>query len=314
MKRIFLSALILSVFVGTSAAQEPAWGINIDIEKLRESSLYKFFEKDADSEGRQKDIAESIGLSEEELGFNPIEDLTSFTAYNTSFGKEEGVMLLKGKFKTEKIEQFLEKENTHSTSKHGKYTVHEWTQEDMKLAGSIISESFIVAATDKAKLTQTLDGLDKNSQTQMAKLIEKDKTAASKNAYFYVTAKDIGKNMDEQQSQQNPMARQVKDIVISAGENGGNFYVNSLVTAVSPEAAAQLQQMITGMTAMFSMQAQQQPDSPVAKMLQPLKISNDGSKISLSYEYPAEELAELIKKAQQSSTQKIAPQMQPGEN
>jgi hypothetical protein len=311
MKRIFLSALVLSVFIGASAAQELAWGVNIDIEKLRESSLYKFFGKDAGSDGQKKDIAESIGLSEEELGFNPIEDLTSFTAYNTSFGKEEGVMLLKGKFKTKEIEQFLEKEESHSTSKHGKYTVHEWTQEDMKLAGSIISENFIVAATDKAKLTQTLDELDKNSQTAMTKLLEKDKADNSKNAYFYVTAKDMGQKMDDQQKQQNPMAGQVKDIVISAGENGGNFYVNSLLTAVSPEAATQLQQMISGMTAMFSMQSQQQPDSPVAKMLQPLKVSNDGSKISISYEYPAEQLAELIKKAQQNKT---APQIQTGEN
>jgi hypothetical protein len=77
------------------------------------------------------------------------------------------------------------------------------------------------------------------------------------------------------------------------GETGDRIVLNLDVKAASPDVAQQIQQVVQGLLALGALNAEQQPD--LAALAQGVRVSLNGSLVSLGVEIPTAKILNMIK-------------------
>ncbi len=268
--------------------------IHVDMEAFRSSELGAVSSELVNSNADAEDLKELT----EKLGFDPTKELASLTAYAPDLAVEksgwvmiaESVNPVISEKKIVSLIKEMGEESGITSSKSGSNTIYSLANPQSQTPAKMffMDSDTLLAANDDSNINAAIKAYKGKTGDYKAMTSPAGSFFAMNVAGF----QDLEIPTDDPQAQ---MVKQVKSISCYVGESKSNAFLALTVTTLDPAIAAQLHQMAQGMLPFMAMQmSQEAPD--LAAVLQKLQLTQDGSNINLKLEYPAKDIAKLIKK------------------
>ncbi len=290
---LILSGLVFAKPADPSLIPSDAkWAVHVDVNAIQNSAIRNAIWNIIKNEGKAEKITNQMVALKQIIGFNPVEDVDSVCLYNNSFVPDNGIMLLQGRFDTEKIEGILNLDDSHETISYENSTIHKWYEKKHKheVFGSAAPDMLIVAS-HQSKIESALDTVS-GKEKSMADSVVPAVFANSPNGTFLIlSATGIG---EIKMPPNAAMLAHVEDIGLIMGETDDNLSVHGALTMSSPETAQQITQVIQGLLAFGQLHADKQPQ--IAKLAGAITVSCDNVLVDIHFQYPVDQLVEIMKK------------------
>lgn len=270
------------------------WLFHFDWEKYHTSDMYALISTTPAHAKAQANIASATAM----LGFNPLEDISSITAYGTDFKQGQGAVIIKGRMVPEKATALLEKNKTHEVESYGAYTIHTWIdmhgrhgRHGKKGACSFYDNGTVILCKEADAVKAAIDVLDA-------------KTASLETSTDGIAIPDVSPDVFlmayadkcEGAVAQNPKAqifRNVDSLTFAAAESDGIMIAEAELGAGSTEKAELIRNAISGMLSFAMLSA---ADDPVmVDMINTLKINTDGAMVKVSFSKKSSDLMDVVK-------------------
>lgn len=296
MALLFPLAVVLLVAPGSFAgpvpkSQIPAnakWVMHLDMERFAPSQTCRSLL--AQNEGNGQSLQGLLARYRSLLGVDPLRDLTSVTAFGEQVTGNRGVALLSGALNPKAVTTRLSGYPSYRTRTNGKVTVHSWLD---KNSGSTLFACFyttrlLLMASDEAGLagaTAVLDGSKASLAGGGALPFPAPRPGAFLTA---VTRGYAGANPDPIKAM---ILRSTDTATLQLAENRGLVDGALALTAISPDAAFQIHQILNGLivSASFSDAA-----SPLAKLAEMSEVKRQDRNVTLSLRCPAQQAAGVL--------------------
>ncbi|MDK1032599.1 MAG: hypothetical protein QGD94_11365, partial [Planctomycetia bacterium] len=273
-------------------AADAKWVMHADIDGMRASKVGAF----CLDEIKKADNAGKVAKLTEKIGFNPLKDLKSITAYGSKHGRENAVVLVNLDADQQKIIAMLKENKDYKQTKLGDHVVHQWTdKEEVKKFGMFYRKDLVIVAPDMDLLTGAVAVLDgKKDNLSKAKFLD---IKPSKGAFFLLVAEDIV--VPEGKKRRGPM-QNVDACNIEIGEVDGKVFLNVTLEAKTEEKAERMLKMIAGLIAFAEMrkEAEEEMDPvhvEVISLLGEIKASGKGKTIKIEALFDVKDITSLIK-------------------
>lgn len=264
------------------------WVFHFDWEKYNTTDMHRFVKTMPAREKAEARMAEATGM----LGFNPLEDIASITAYGTSFERGAGVMIARGAFDPPKAVALMQKGSSYATEAFGSYTIHTWTsmhgRRNKKGACAFYDDGTAVLSKTTDDVKSALDVLNANAPSLQVSPEEIRVPALSKDVIVMAYADKIGMG-------QHPKAaifRTMNHLTVTAAETDGTMLVEADMDAGSADQAVLTQNALSGMLAFGMMRAAECP--AVAELLTAVKVRAEGDVVKLSFSKASDELLAVM--------------------
>jgi hypothetical protein len=264
------------------------WVLHLDMERFAPSQTCRSLlaQKDGNGQSFQGLLARYRAL----LGVDPLRDLSGVTAFGEHVTGNRGVALLSGALNPKAVATRLSGYPSYRTRSTGKLTVHSWLD---KNSGSTLFACFyttrlLLMASDEAGLagaTAVLDG----SKSSLADDSSLPFPAPRPGAFLTaVTRGYAGANPDPIKAL---ILRGTDTATLQLAENRGLVDGALALTAISPDTAFQIHQILNGLivSASFSDTA-----SPLAKLAEMSEVKRQDRNVTLSLRCPAQEAAGVL--------------------
>lgn len=287
----------MTIAAGTFAeplnkAEIPAtatWMIHFDCEKAKASEMGQLMLN------RDKTEKEKQGLEKfiEKCGFNPVEDITSVSLFGDSFDDKDGILVVRGSMSTGKLDALLETAQDHATSTYGNHVIHTWLDKhhNRPATGCFYDSKTILLAQNTDKLKTALDTLDNTAKGLDDTSAEITVPDVKEGVYLIVCAERKDGIMGHHPHA--AMLRNAEKLVFALGETDGNIEWEFQLTARTPEDAALMNQIITGMISYSLLSGDKAPK--LAEISKSVSTSSADNMISVALTYPALEMYNIIK-------------------
>lgn len=293
-----------------SVPSDSKFVLQIDLQALKASkvgsSLFEMAKeaamKEAGKNANSKDI--SSDKIQEVLGMDPFEEIQGIVICASNYDHPEKSLLgmVRLKKTTGNIEGLLLAVPGYEQSQHRKYEIHAASPgDDTKVFGAIhknkAGNNTLVVGANKSSVTDLLDSLDaKNLETKALKTVDlqSDRKVIAHMQLLELPLEKLGKGP------QANIAALLSSLVVSIVEEDDELEVRAAMQAGTDKKAEQIRQSIQGLSAMVELFASMDDqDDDVKEFLQfikKIKVSQDGTAISVKLRLPAAEIAEMIKK------------------
>lgn len=271
-------------------AADARWVVHADLDVFKGGEMGKYM-LDKMTDARVKD---KMAAFRQMFRFDPCEDIASVTLYGSSRREEDGIALFRGRFDGATLVTLLKANDTYKSRSGDGVEVHSWVDEKrrdgQRTFGAILDNQVVILGRSGDLVARAAAVLKGKSAALNGANATLDLPRGAP-AFFAAAAnlQDLGVN--------DPRAVMVKDIVagsIVVGEQGGQMEGTLNVTTRTPEAAAQMNAMLSGLLAMAQMNREQKPElALLARRVQP---AVDGSQFKVSMSFPVKDIiAEMDK-------------------
>lgn len=297
MTRSVVFVLCLMVFLPAAArtdALDPGeisanaqWAVHLDVKGLLScrigSHLLGMLEKD--EEMAKVDAFGTI------FEFDFREDLHSVTAYGTSFAREEGVVLVEGRFDKEKLLALMQAEGGKQKEiEFLDFVILEWTDGGDRFFICFYQKNRILFSNSQLLVQEAIDVLtgqkeslaDGGGLKSLRSLPEDTIIAGAANSFGKILGADP----------QAAVLQKAEEIQVAIGEADGIDFVDVTLSTTDEETATQVHHVLQGIIALGGLMSHEQPE--LAKLVQSVKLKLNGKKITIREAQPADELFKLI--------------------
>ncbi len=312
----FFAALLLVCALAPSArsqsfrkehvAADAAWTLHCDVAALFKSRLGQRLAQTME----KHDAAHQLAAFRAMFQLDPTKDIAAVTLYGRAENPQDGVALVHGRFKPDHIATILKANPTYREHRHGKASIHEWQNEKKDAAGeeqksepmflSFRGDGLLALSSSLTAAQHALDVLARSKPSLTNPDLLRGMEQAAPGNYLRLNASMAG--IKEALPQQNEMLDNVKTLRVAIGESLDNLNLHLMLDIADAETAAQMHAMAQGFLAMAQMQNADNPD--LARLIQRLSITLDGSSLRAAFKIPVQEALD--------ATDKLPIQVAPG--
>ncbi len=310
MNKLFVSTLMGILAIGPVQASplntadigaDAKWVFHFDWEKYRTTETHLMIRETPARAKAEAKIAVATAM----LGFNPLEDIDSITAYGNDYKQGTGAVIIKGLLDPQKATVLLEKNKTHKTEAYGTYTIHIWTanrgpRHSKDNACAFYNDSTVIISKTTTAVKAAIDVLNGKKTSLKAKQDGIVLPEVSADTIMLVYADNLNDI-----SEQNPKAQIFKNadsLTIAAAETDGVIMIEAEMEAANAEKAVLLKNAIAGMLSFAMLGATENPAIPV--MVNAIKVSTDGPIVKISFSKDPKELMDLMKQQMEMHEQR----------
>lgn len=213
------------------------WYLHGDLTMMRETNAGGLLVKLI-----RKDQAEALAEIENILEFDPLTDLTGLTAFGNG-KKEEGALVLRGKFDRTRIEEVITYADNYKTTRYGTTTLHHWDDKGKTQHAAFHGNRTLVISQQENLLQLGLDVLAKEKPGLPAdlKLPAEDPTL--------VAFANISK-IDLPNDEGSRIVRRAKSLMVTMGEKEDRLQMAMIAETDSAQTSRRMLSVMEGVVAL----------------------------------------------------------------
>jgi hypothetical protein len=296
MKKTALFALALLViallwavpaFPGTipsSVVPEGArWVAHLDMEKLVATKFYGLLDKGGKFQIKSRDL-------DRWLKIDIPRDITGVTVFGFGKGtKGDAVVAVSGKFDRAGLLALLAKDEDHKEIAYGAYTIYSSGDDEY---GAFVTDNLIVLSESQEDIQSVLDTAAGKTQNFAKSALSAALKEIPAGAFLSGVVPDLsglGRELN-----QSKVLEQASGLFFMAQEKQDSLLVRLQVTAVSPETAKNMADVVQGLIAMGRMSGKEGNMAKLASLIDNLQVKVEGKVLRLEFERPSQEIADLL--------------------
>ncbi len=300
---------------------EARWVVHLDVEALTSSEFGACLIK-----GLQSQEENPLSRVEAEIGFNPLKDVYSLTAYGTGEPPAKGVSIeVTGEdvsvgavarpgenavvvaVMSDAIDALIQKvaadEQRYEKISRAGYTIHSWADEDSDARWYLYqqpteneSRRLVLASDNSDALFEGIRVLAGDAPS-LADVNRDDRQHPQPGSILFASVDDIADLAGHKAASE--LLKRTKRLAVNLVEHQGTVHLNISAQADSPEAATTIIQIIQGALAMATLAVDPNDDEGAAfrTLVQNLNFTAEGRRMSLEFQQPAEALCQLLEAA-----------------
>jgi hypothetical protein len=292
-KTAFLAAALLLIallwaapaFAGTipsSIVPEGArWIAHLDMEKFVATTLFESLEKDGKFEIKGRDLKRWLWMDPK--------DVSGLTVFGLGTGDDQVVFAVAGKFDKAGIIALVEADKKHQKTPFGAYTIYSTGSDEY---GAFINDNLLVFSEGRAVIERVLGAAGGKAKNFAGTPLSASLKEVPSGAFLSGVIPDLtglGKKLSP-----SKVLNQASGLFFLAQEKRDLLLVRLQVTAVTPESAKNMADIVQGLIALGRMGGNEGDRPRVARLLDGLRVQQDGKVLRLDFERPSKEIADLI--------------------
>ncbi len=261
---------------------EASWVIHFDLKKFAATQIGNELLNEQDVLGMGKKHAQFKKKYQIDLK----KDIDGLTVIGFGKGDENIVACLHGKLNQGYLLGLLEEEESHVEIPFGKYTIHNWDDDEY---GTFVSGNLALIGPNEQAIKLTLDVIDgKKANIGSSPMNEYIKEIPSE-AFVTAIATDIS-SMAEGKSKVF-IIKKTESAMFSLAEIKENFNIRLNFTVKTLEDAQNMENVIRGLVALANMQLEEMKTG--FKVPEDIVIATKGKKVFVEMNYPAKALLDI---------------------
>ena len=289
------------------------WVVHADVEKFKETKIASIIDNELKAAG----VYEQLDFFKSVFSFNPVEDIKSITIYGKGQDEANAVVIIKGNFDMDVLENLIRQNPYYEEKKHGKYVLHSWIDEKKVDQGAkrqfgTFHNKDILLGAGADSIGKALDVLDGKARNARQKGLFKALKKSDKNAFIVAAASGVGKITE--QWEQAMMLKHTKESSLKVGESEGNVYIDLSLQTSSSQTAEELTQLIQGIIAFLNLAGQEQPQ--IAQLASSIKVTTRKNTVRVHFEHDIDKIYKFVKdeweKKQLQEAEKAIQQVEQG--
>lgn len=292
-KAAFLAAafLVIALFwahpafpgtVPSSIIPEGArWVAHLDMEKFVSTKLFEYLEKDDKFEIKGRDLERWLRMD--------AKDVSGLTVFGLGPDDHQIVFAVSGKLDKAGIIALVEADKEHQKTPFGAYTLYSTGSDEY---GAFVNDNLLIFSEGRTVIEKVLDtaaGKAKNfAGTPLSASLKEVPSGAFLSGVMPDLA-GLGKEFN-----QSKVLNQASGLFFLAQEKQDSLLVRLQVTAVNPESAKNMADIVQGLIALGRMGGNEGDIKRVTSLLDGLRVQQDGKVLRLDFERTSREIADLI--------------------
>ena len=268
------------------------WVVHADVEKFKETKIASII----DNELKEAGVYEQLDFFKSIFSFNPVEDIKSITIYGKGQDEANAVVIIKGNFDKDVLENLIRQNPYYEEKKHGKYVLHSWIDEKKVDQGAgrqfgTFHDKDILLGASADSMRKALDVLNGKATNAREKGMFKALKKSDKSAFIVAAANGVGKIAE--QWEQAMMLKHTKESCLTVGESEGNVYIDLSLQTSSSQTAEELTQLIQGVIAFLNLAGQEQPQ--IAELASSIKLTTRKNTVRVHFEHDVDKIYKFVK-------------------
>lgn len=265
------------------------WVVHLDIERFSISQTCQILRRDSEGGGGFQEL---LVHYRNLLGVDPLKDLYHVTLYGEETSGNRGVALISGSMSPKTVVQRLSGYPKYSTKPVGKLTLHKWRDKTgaTELNACFYTSRLLVIGSDEPAVLgamQILTGKQPSLADQKKPALPLPAPAEG----VFLTAVTRSYAGSSQEPIKALILRSTDSAVIQIAERKGLVDAGIVLSAISPDAAFQIHQILNGLVVSASLA----PDADgLARLAALSEVSRQGQTVSLRLRGPAGEVASAL--------------------
>jgi hypothetical protein len=277
------------------------WVMHADVQGGIQSEFGQLVLDDLDDFQLQQKIDAVKSIT----GLNPLIDFRSMTAFGENYNERDAVAVVEMFGNTGKLEDIARLAEEYEQGGYAGHTIHSWVEtkaghQHRQNCGVVTSDreeqTLLVFCHDRQGVTEALDVIDGRSESLGSKTDGVFARRPGKGSVVFIAARELGKA-----AARKPEARwlaNAETLLLDAGEQEGEVYLNAELTMVNPEQAENLVTGVRGMLAFVEMAAaNREPNAPTpaVDLMQSLNMGVDGKTVTVRFRHDAADFHAALK-------------------
>jgi len=248
------------------------WAVHLDIDALRATSVAK---KAADKVvEKHPEIQGHLAMVQSVVRFNPCTDLHSVTIYGRQIRPNAGVAIVRANVDKALLLDKAKLAPEYRMSSYGKYELHSWvhakgSKHERTMTGAFYKDDvllFALSADEVMAAIDVLDGKKPNFAGKETGLL----TNSTLPSGAILVAGAIGLDGVDLPCK-SPLVKQLNSLVLVAGEDQDNLFVQGHLVVKDAEVAKQLKSVADGAIAMALLA--KSDDADAVKLINAVKVT-----------------------------------------
>ena len=288
-----LALLIVALFMAvpaypgtipSSVVPEGArWVAHLDMEKFVATSFYGFLEKSGKFQIKSRDL-------DRWLKIDVPRDITGVTVFGFGDGtKGDAVVAVTGKIDRAGLMALIAKDEDHKEIAHGAYTIYSTGDDEY---GAFVNDNLVVLSESREAIQSVLDTAAGKTQNFAKSALSASLKEVPAGAFLSGVVPDLS-GLSRMNSK-SKVLDQASGLFFLAQEKQDTLLLRLQVTAVSPESAKNMADIVQGLIAMGRMGGNEGDMAKVASLLDGLQVKLEGKVLRLEFERPSKEIADLL--------------------
>ena len=258
------------------------WIAHLDMEKFVATQFYGHLDKSGTFEMKSRDI-------ERWLKIDVPKDVKSLTVFGLGPDDEQIVIAISGKFDKAGLIAQVEKEADHTKTAYGAYTIYTMDGNDH---GAFINDSLIVFSEGRGAIEKVLDTAGGKAKNFSGTPLSASLKGVPSTAFLSGVMPELSRLSDL--NSQSKVLEKASGLFFLAQEKTDQLLLRLQVTADSPESAKNMVDVVNGLIAMGRLGGNDEDMAKLASLLDGLQVKLEGKVVTLDFERPSKEIADLI--------------------
>ena len=297
--------LVIAVIVGFAGAAraEPVdlqqiaadakWAAHLDVDALQASSM---FQKARECLLEKHPGAEThLAMLHAAWKFNPQTDLHGITIYGTRIKKDTGVAIVHAKVDQDFLLEKVGLAPDHRVSSYGEHELHSWnhakgSKQERSMTGTFYQPDVTVFGASAEEVMAALDVLDGTRPSFAGKELVTD---ASIQPGTILVVGVVGL-IDVDLPCKSPLAKQAESLVVMAGEDQGDLFVNGWLAMKRADLAQQIKTVMDGALAMARLLHEN--DAAANELIDAVNVLATGNSVAVEWRAPVDKAWDCLRK------------------
>lgn len=273
------------------------WVVHADIAALSKTQLGEHIRNKIDNENAESKFAALQAV----VGFDPRTDLDGITLYGFGQAKQDGMVIVRGRFDTTQLEILVRANDTYESVTHGEHTIHSWIDERKarraeRLGGEPVRTFGCVIGADRVVLSESIDNVRhaidviEGRAESMADKSTLPGLERSEDAGFFIASANIGKMQNIHP--RAAMLRNTQGLAFSMSESDGTLHARLTLETQTEEAALNLSKMMDGIIGLAMLNAEANPAG--SKLAEAMGVRLDGKWLEITLDVPTADIVQYM--------------------
>lgn len=270
-----------------AVAATARWVLHFDVEQFSRSQMGTLLAE----QGKAAEDDAGLAFVRNELGIDPMKDLTGVTLYGDGGEGQEAVTVIRGKLNAAKLEALARSAAGHEAQNYRNLVLHKWDGESQgKATVACFPEPGVaVLGPSFGKVRAALDVLAGRSASLKTGGALRGLDAAG--AFLVVSAQKVNESLGAKMKAF--VLKHAEWMTLSIGEKGGTVSGALSIGADSPDNALQMELVMKGVLAVGAFAQDQNPN--LAEIIKALSVSTDNGVITVKLTSPARTVVDFLK-------------------
>jgi hypothetical protein len=280
---LFLAVPAFPGAIPSSVVPENArWVVHLDMEKFVATGLYGYLEKDGKFQIKSRDIDRWFKM-------DIPKDIKGVTVFGLGPDDKQIVFAVAGKFDKAAILAKIEAEEDHQKTPYGAYTLYSMDGEE---SGAFINDGLIVFSEGREAIQKVLDTAGGKAKNFAGTPLSASLKAVPGTAFLSGVMPDLSRLSG--MNNQSKVLEKASGLFFLAQEKADRLLVRLQVTADTPESAKNMVDVVNGLLAMGRLGGNDEDMAKLTALLDGLQVKLDGKVVTLDFERPSKEIADLM--------------------